>query len=95
MAPKRGYVYLCPFLNNDFTSRRNKERVVVLIPEYGKGGKECLVVGVAGNGDNWVADLDHVYTVLSDKLEEYQPYLPDSDVKAAKDDLAKRIRKPF
>ncbi|SEF34998.1 hypothetical protein SAMN05421837_107683 [Amycolatopsis pretoriensis] len=92
MAVKRGFIYKCPFGSNGFTSRKGDEVVVVLVEKYGDGGKECLVAGARQNGPTWEADLDHVYTVVSDKLKGVQPLLSDRDVVEAKKHLGERIR---
>ncbi|WIX97868.1 hypothetical protein QRX60_27700 [Amycolatopsis mongoliensis] len=66
--------------------------VVVLVEKFANGGKGCLVAGTRQNGLTWEADLEHVYTVLSDKLKDVQPLLSDRELQDTKKRLGEYIK---
>ncbi|WP_284747268.1 hypothetical protein [Amycolatopsis sp. RTGN1] len=87
-----GFIYNCSFVKNEYTSVSGDEAVVVLIPEFSKDRKECLVGLVVRNGQKWEPDLNHVYTVLVDKLQPLQCPIDESLVRTARLKLAGRVK---
>ncbi|GLY42093.1 hypothetical protein Amsp01_081160 [Amycolatopsis sp. NBRC 101858] len=86
-----GRFYYCSFTKNDFTSLNDRQLVLVLVSQFRKSLKESLVAYAINKAGSYEPDLERVYTVPSDKLDDFEWPIDKETLANARKNLVKKI----
>ncbi|MET8996680.1 hypothetical protein [Amycolatopsis sp. NPDC004169] len=88
-----GRFYRCRFSKDWFTSQAGHEVVFVLISQVNKSVQEALVAGtVKKTLSGYAPDLDRVYVVPWDRLDDFDQPVKKGQLGKARKDLEKKLK---